>query len=145
MPTLKELMGDLKRGDGRRFFSNSMLIANELFFEPIYKDHYDVWYGLDDRANSDYFPQNDADDWEPYIVENETIVEHHILGGLYGDPLKLIYKTKMNINPKKKVTLYRPIVKERENYLLYDRYCNNKDLFHGHVVGWQEMEVEVDE
>ena len=46
---------------------------------------------------------------------------------------------------KNKVKVYRPITKEGNNYILYDRYCNNKDLFHGNIVGWQEMEVEVDE
>lgn len=123
MATLKELMGDLNRGDGRRFFSHSMLISNELFFEPIFKDHHNVWYGLDDRGNSDYFPENDADDWKLYMKPNE----------------------------KKKVKLYRPIYLDtnRVSYGTHSKWESNKSYFYDYdfqkIVGWQEMEVEVDE
>lgn len=115
MATLKDFMGDLKRGDGRKF--KSEYYSAHQWFEPIYKTDVGTWYGLCENGSNFFSGEDHCENWEPY-TEPKT---------------------------KKKVTLYRPITKEGENYLLYDRYCNNKDLFYGHVVGWQEIEVEVDE
>ena len=113
MPTLKELMGDLDRGDGRKFYAKSM--AHIHWFEPIFKFE-GKWHGLN-YWGADLQSERIGEDWELYI-EPKT---------------------------KKKVTLYRPIAKEGENYILYDRYCNNKNMFKGKIVGWQQIEVEVDE
>lgn len=121
MATLKELMGDKVRGDGRRFFSASMSIANEKFFEPIFKDNYGDWYGLDDRANKDYFHETDTDDWEPYTEPK----------------------------PKKKLKMYRYILKNKHadfytvtNYQSGNFECYGRDY---KIVGTEEIEIEVDE
>lgn len=115
MPTLKELMGDSTRGDGRKFRKNKWFECYS--FEPIFQEFEGDWFGVDQDGFMQSFCDNDSLDWEPYIESK----------------------------PKKKVTLYRPIAKEGENYILYDRYCNNKNMFKGKIVGWQQIEVEVDE
>ena len=51
MATLKELMGDLTRGDGRRFFN----LTERFTFEPIFKAH-NYWYGL--KLNGDSYCAN---------------------------------------------------------------------------------------
>jgi hypothetical protein len=61
MATLKELMGDLTRGDGRKF------ITNNAWFEPIFLDQYENWYGLDNNEHGVDFCAYSIDTWEPYM------------------------------------------------------------------------------
>jgi hypothetical protein len=46
-----------------------------------------------------------------------------------------------------KITLYRPIVRSFKGYVFaYERWADDKSLFHENgdiIIGWQEMEVEV--
>jgi hypothetical protein len=53
MATLKELMGDLKRGDGRQFFN----LKTRQIFEPIYFSSPN-WFGLCSDGYSYYFDEN---------------------------------------------------------------------------------------
>lgn len=114
MPTLRELMGDLTRGDGRRFFN----LEERFTFEPIFKAH-NYWYGI--KLDGDSYCANHVESkaWEPYTEPKE----------------------------KKKVKLYRPIIKEGfATYWINDWVSNKDHKAHGTqtIVGWQEMEVEVD-
>lgn len=59
MPTLKELMGDKTRGDGRRFFD----LTTRIIFEPIYLAD-GLWYGLSAKGNSWVFEENGFPTWE---------------------------------------------------------------------------------
>lgn len=115
MATLKELMGDLTRGDGRMFFN----MIERFTFEPIFKAH-NYWYGI--KLNGDSYCAN-------HVESNAWEIDK---------PAK----------PKKKVKLYRPIIKEECSTYWIQDWVSNKDCkSHGKqiIVGWQEMEVEVDE
>lgn len=119
MPTLKELMGDLTRGDGRKF------ITNNAWFQPIFLDKYEDWYGLDNNQHGVDFCAYSIDTWEPYT-----------------EP-KL----------KKNVKMYRPIFCKDDSYRLGEWRSFKKiaafdapQMVYGKdLAGWQEMEVEVDE
>ena len=50
MATLKELMGDLKRGDGRLFTAKGWETRDN--FEPIFLDRDGYWHGLDRDGDS---------------------------------------------------------------------------------------------
>lgn len=113
MATLKELMGDLKRGDGRKFKRDDWVDGQ--WFEPIFWAC-DSWYGIVDGGAVHSCTYHNLDAWEPYT--------------------------------KKKVKLYRPIIKEGCSTYWINDWVSNKDCKpHGTqiIVGWQEMEVEVDE
>lgn len=64
MATLKELMGDKTRGDGRKF--SILEWDNSSWFEPIYRAG-DRWYGLmwDVRPNSFYDFEDCWEEWTP--------------------------------------------------------------------------------
>lgn len=50
--------------------------------------------------------------------------------------------------PKKKVKLYSPIIKSTQGYrYIHGRYTDTKEVFLGveNIIGWHEIEVEVDE
>lgn len=116
MATLKELMGDLTRGDGRRFFN----LRTRQIFEPIYFSCPN-WFGLCSDKYSYYFDENKPE-WD--FDEKSTF--------------------------KKKVKLYRPIYLDtnRVSYGTHSKWESNKSYFYDYdfqkIVGWQEMEVEVD-
>lgn len=117
MATLKELMGDKTRGDGRKF---SILEWDTIcWFEPIYRAH-DRWYGLmyDVRPNSFY---DFEDCWKEWTPPKQT----------------------------KKVKLYSALVKRDDGcyYILGNHYSDKSifDRIKDEIVGWHEVEVEVDE
>jgi hypothetical protein len=118
MATLKELMGDLKRGDGRMFFN----LIERFTFEPIFKAH-NYWYGL--KLNGDSYCANheESNAWDSDIEPK----------------------------PKKKLKMYSPIYmnKSGNGYFMEDGWSSSKNDFDqftiNPIVGWQEMEVEVDE
>lgn len=116
MATLKELMGDKTRGDGRKFTNPDFL---ESWFEPIfYHEKEQGWVGLyDDRLETFYENMSGWREWTP--------------------PKKT-----------KKVKLYRPIRKIGETYCAIPTWMTDKPWFlsqYNDIVGWQEMEVEVEE
>jgi hypothetical protein len=119
MATLKYFMGDLKRGDGRKFRKNKWFDC--YWFEPIFKDFNDDWYGLDQDNVRQSFCHSDSVDWQPYIESNE----------------------------KKKIKLYRYILKNRHTnlYSVNAWQSNSPGNYHYdyQVVGTEEMEIEVDE
>ena len=118
MATLKELMGDLTRGDGRIVYSDD----HGTKFEPIFLDSYGVWHGICDDFLVEAFDQFQEWDWEPYTEPKA----------------------------KQKVKLYRPIYLDtnRVSYGTHSKWESNKSYFYDYdfqnIVGWQEMEVEVD-
>lgn len=120
MATLKELMGDLTRGDGRKF--KSEYYSAHRWFEPIYKSDVGTWYGLTENGSNFFYGEDHYENWEPYI------------------------------EPKKKVKLYQPICRDKllnGNYFAINSFVEekNKDhvVFSHDVVGWVELEAEVDE
>lgn len=119
MATLKELMGDLKRGDGRRFFN----LEKRIIFEPVFLDYYGDWHGLSSREISYSFCEVASNKWE--VDERATY-------------------------PKKiKIKLYSPIGKSQQGYIyLFGKYADKKEWFGEGgetIIGWHEIEVEVDE
>lgn len=120
MATLKELMGDLKRGDGRMFFN----LRERFTFEPIFKAH-NYWYGI--KLNGDSYCANhvESDAWQ------------------IDDPAT--YRKKI------KIKLYSPIYKNNSGigYFMEDGWSSSKNDFDqipiNPIVGWKEIEVEVDE
>ena len=147
MATLKELMGDKTRGDGRKF-RLTFWEADE-YFEPIFKDCDGDWYGIDHlkRFNSTYDFQYDRSEldtevsWEEWTTPK---VEFYAEVGLYGSPFKSILKF-----GKKKVKLYSPVCRNSEGHLvmasLYGCEKYKKDFKEANCVGWHEIEVEVSE
>lgn len=115
MATLKELMGDLKRGDGRCFFDLTL----RLIFEPIYLAD-GLWYGLSNNGNHYIFEENGFPTWE------------------IDKPAK----------PKKKVKVYSALVKRSDGcYFMMGDHYSDKTIFDGiknEIIGWHEIEVEVD-
>jgi hypothetical protein len=118
MATLKELMGDKTRGDGRKF--SILEWDTSSWFEPIYRAG-DRWYGLmwDVRPNSFY---DFEDCWEEWTPPKQT----------------------------KKVKLYRPIYCSYENHYRSrasdsDWHTDKKNFDSNSIVGWMEIEAEVDE
>lgn len=129
MATLKELMGDKTRGDGRKFTNN--LMSSHEWFEPIFlaqselcgDDDY-IWEGVDDLGFSDSYSDScNIRDWQEWTPPKQT----------------------------KKVKLYSPIYENLNNLGYYEshRYTSNKQDFletaREKIVGWHEIEVEVDE
>lgn len=119
MATLREFMGSSKRGDGRKFRKNKWYDC--YWFEPIFQNCSGDWFGLDQDDVMQSFCDNDSLDWEPYI-----------------EP-KL----------KKKVKLYSPVGKSQQGYIyLFGKYADKKQWFGEGgetIIGWHEIEVEVDE
>ena len=62
MATLKELMGDKTRGDGRKF-----TLGNDVWFEPIFKDRGGKWTGLNDEGYSEEFSEGEIYYWEEWM------------------------------------------------------------------------------
>lgn len=120
MATLKELMGDLTRGDGRKFRKNKW--SDCYWFEPIFQEFEGDWFGVDQDNFMQSFCDGDSLDWE-----------------LYTEPKE-----------KKKVKLYRGIYKNPGIRQIYQfgEWQTDKiviDYYLKNLVGWQEMEIEVDE
>lgn len=131
MPTLKELMGDKTRGDGRKFARLSW--DNDRWYEPIfYYEKEKCWFGLNtDGCLNEFSDSSDSsknvcgkfdfDDWQEWTPPKQT----------------------------KKVKLYRPIFESPMpgKYVVGDEAATSKDLVicPAKPVGWQEMEVEVEE
>lgn len=63
------------------------------------------------------------------------------------NPMNAVCKN--NLLAKKKVKLYSPIAKSNAGYTyLFGRYTDTKDVFRAggeKIIGWHEIEVEVDE
>lgn len=119
MATLKELMGDLTKGDGRKFRKNNW--HSVFWFEPVFKEFEGDWFGVDQDGFMQSFCDNDYLDWEPYTEPK----------------------------PKKKVKLYRYILKNTHTNLYTVNHWQSESPGNYHydfqVVGTEEMEVEVDE
>jgi len=139
MATLKELMGDKTKGDGKKFKLNEM--NEDEFFEPIFlsitkwKDEIERdWHGLNHLGQHDAYDDIAYKDWQEWTPPKQT----------------------------NKVKLYRPIRFKHAQYEISEEWssCKNKfpensvatfnnnilgTLYFGKIVGWQEMEVEVDE
>jgi hypothetical protein len=62
MATLKELMGDKTRGDGRKF-----TLGNDVWFEPIFKDRGGKWTGLNDEGYCEEFSEGEIYYWEEWM------------------------------------------------------------------------------
>ena len=121
MSTLKELMGDKTKGDGRKFALDWW--DRDRWFEPIFKDISGDWSGLRESGFLAYFPDSGYTEWEEWTPPKQT----------------------------KKVKLYSPVYENLNNLGYYEshkRFTSNKQDFletaHEKIVGWQEMEVEVD-
>jgi hypothetical protein len=118
MATLKELMGDKIRGDGRKF-----TLGNDRWFEPIFKDRGGEWTGLNEDGYCESFSEGQIYYWEEWTPPKQT----------------------------KKVKLYCPIYEAYKGIIkCYGKWASKKDHFYElagnqRIIGWQEMEVEVDE
>jgi hypothetical protein len=125
MATLKELMGDKTRGDGRKFQDQYMY--NNEWFEPIFLTNVDdglpnEWHGLDERGCGQCFEDEVERYWKEWMPPKQT----------------------------KKVKLYRPIYRSYENHYRSrasnsDWHTDKKIFVSNSIVGWMEMEVEVSE
>lgn len=119
MATLKELMGNLKRGDGRKFARKRW--GPKEYFEPIFSDKDGDWFGLDSFGYQNSNCADDVHDWEPYIEPKA----------------------------KQKIKLYSPVGKSQQGYIyLFGKYADKKEWFGEGgetIIGWHEIEVEVDE
>lgn len=122
--TLKEWFGDATRGDGRKFTRHGDW-ALQCFFEPIFsQDDFDTgirrWHGLDEQGRYFYELDDACDNWKEWHPPKE----------------------------KKKITLYRPIIKFGPQYI-YGSWSSlakeNHSIHMGEVVGREEREIEVDE
>lgn len=116
MATLKELMGDLKRGDGRCFFD----LTTRLIFEPVYLAD-GLWYGLSSNGNHYVFEENGFNTWA-----NDVPVKTKKKVKLYRYILKNMHTNLYCVNHWQS---------ESPGNYHYDFQ----------VVGTEEMEVEVDE
>jgi hypothetical protein len=132
MATLKELMGDKTRGDGRKFRRSDF--AEDAWFEPIFKAYdcgEEVFCGIGQDGESYSYSLHKRTDWQEWTPPKKT----------------------------KKVVLYRPVFK-RKNQEVYRMgvWVSQKTVtstqyytigMNGRqwwdVVSWQEMEVEVEE
>jgi hypothetical protein len=125
MPTLKELMGDKTRGDGRKFTKPSW-DSNE-WFEPIFltktsdKKEDWIWQGMMHTGIHESLYADWASDWHEWTPPKQT----------------------------KKVKLYSPVIKTSDNtYVMASMFgCeeHRKTYSDKNVVGWNEIQVEVDE
>jgi hypothetical protein len=124
MATLKELMGDKNRGDGRKFQDQYM--DNDEWFEPIFLTDVDDgsqndWHGLDERGYGQWYESCVERYWKEYTPPKQT----------------------------KKVKLYSPIgLKDNGKIYTIGQYANEKSVFNSgsdKIIGWHEIEVEVDE
>ncbi len=118
MSTLKELMGDKTRGDGRRFWLSFW--EDHCWFEPIFKDADGDWCGLKENGLFSVFQEDwDERHWQEWTPPKET----------------------------KKVKLYSPIgLKDNGKIYTIGQYANDKSVFNSgadKIVGWHEIEVEV--
>ena len=122
MPTLKELMGDKTRGDGRKFTKSWW--DKDQWFEPIfYYEKEKSWVGLNAVGWMDDVdgPGLEFDHWQEWMPLKQT----------------------------KKLKLYSPVIKTSDNnYVLTSMFgCeeHRKTYSDKNVVGWHEIEVEVSE
>jgi len=68
--TLKELMGDLTRGDGRRLIRKGHSLIHLL--EPIVKDVDNNWHMLTEEGCIMYFPES-GEGWKEYAEPKKKI------------------------------------------------------------------------
>lgn len=120
MPTLKELMGDKTRGDGRKF-ARTNWPENE-WFEPIFLSAISCWYGMKHDGAADLFPDDGSDKWHEWNPPKQT----------------------------KKVKLYAPVRSIFDSYVVDNMLYTSKQKSkfkdpYKTIFGWQEMEVEVTE
>lgn len=97
MATLKELMGDLTRGDGRIVYSDD----HGTRFEPIFLDTYGVWHGICDDFLVEAFDQFQEWDWQPYTEpkpkKKVTMIDLNEIEIRFGDEtvLELVAELKV--------------------------------------------------
>lgn len=119
MATLKELMGDKTRGDGRKFRLNGWDLPQS-YFEPIFLDGVNNWYGVDETDSSFEFSEN-GDDWQEWHPPKKT----------------------------KKIKMIRYIIKDRRDRYYqthwYTGIENQLNLDKDKIVKIEEKEIEVDE
>lgn len=121
--TLDQWFEGKDRGDGRKFTTEAW--DDTYWFEPFFKVLSGYWYGRAENAVARQFTGSSDTLWR----------EWH--------PPKT----------KKKVTLYRAILKSKISEIYWTEYrwfsnkeeVSNVDFFTWLIVGWQEMEVFVDE
>lgn len=118
MLTLEELMGDKTRGDGRKFTKTSW--DSDRWYEPIfYYEKEKCWVGLNASGLMEKISECFGE-WHEWTPPKQT----------------------------KKVKLYRAIYKIGDLYSL-DLWLSYKGRptngSEGKLIGWQEMEVEVEE
>jgi len=70
MSTLKELMGDKTKGDGRKFALDWW--DRDRWFEPIFKDISGDWSGLRESGFLAYFPESGYTEWEEWTPPKQT-------------------------------------------------------------------------
>lgn len=117
MPTLKELMGDKTRGDGRKFAFKGW--AENKWFEPIFWAS-NGWVGIDE-SGEDHNYSEDYSNWHEWTPPKQTKkVQLYRPIRKYHDG---IYHVSDTWESEKKA--------EREHT--------------SDIVGWQEMEIEVTE
>jgi len=127
MATLKELMGDKTRGDGKRFTNN--LMSSHEWFEPIFLSQSEVggdydydWHGITDIDYHDAYSDNcNIRDWQEWTPPKQS----------------------------KKVKMYRYILKNKHTQIYSFGTWASRHVAFPHydetIVGTEEMEVKVDE
>lgn len=109
------------RGDGRKFSYEDWALENS-WFEPIFRDVLGQWCGLGNSGLATrYFSEGNWREWHPPKV-------------------------------KKKIKMYMAIIcdlDQPEKYFTHNVYTSKKCLDinkkHYKIVGWQEIEAEIDE
>lgn len=117
MATLKELMGDKTRGDGKKFARIGGL--DHEFFEPIYLSPPN-WFGLDQDGRSYYFSETSLSHWQEWTPPKQT------------------KKVKM-YQP-----IYRGYGKHYATGSTGEWHSDKDNFTSTNIIGWMEMEVEVE-
>jgi hypothetical protein len=120
MATLKELMGEKNRGDGRKF-----TLGNDRWFEPMFKDRGGEWSGLNEDGYCENFSEGEIYYWEELT------------------PPKQKKKVKMYRPIFCKDDSYR--LGEWRSFKKIAAFDAPDMVYGKNLTGWQEMQVEVDE
>lgn len=92
MQSLKDFMGDVTRGDGRRF--STAEDGMKWWFEPIFLNGLGEWYGLDNRYIACHFSQLLPNwcEWQP--EPREWFLYESPVGDIYLSKVKVPYDAK---------------------------------------------------
>lgn len=116
--TLDQFFPGLIRADGRKF--TLIINCQGFYFEPIFKDHAGFWHGFNNIGQHDIW-NGSTDSWIEWQEPKKT----------------------------KKITLYKPILPGYEDtYWSKDEWHtdkNNWSLENYKIVGWMQMDCEVQE